>query len=167
LKIVSYEDSSGTPSLTKEQAVALVAGVNSIWQTCDIAFEIGEYVSIDPTTVGLTYGAGSQNELGTIRQKFATGTTFLLAATGPWSGSYIAWTVLPGAGPYGAVVDAEYASDKVAVAHELGHYMGLDHSGTSGNVMYAIVYSNDTNVTSSQCAATRATNEQYWQAMLR
>jgi hypothetical protein len=166
VKLVSYE-SSGVPVVSEQQAVALIAGVNSIWAPCNIAFEIGEYVSIDPTTVGLTYGAGSQNELTSIRNRFSDNDTFLLVATGPWSGSYIAWTVLPGGGPYGAVVESGFANHAVTVAHELGHYMGLDHSGTNGNVLYPVVYSSNTSVTSGQCSSSRSINESYWEAMFR
>jgi hypothetical protein len=115
----------------------------------------------------LSYGAASENELGTIRQQFSDDKTFLLAATGPWNTATIAWTEMPGGGPYGSIVDADYATDPVAVAHELGHYQGLDHDPNLGNVMYAIVYPQDTALTSTQCQAAQSTNTQYWQAMLR
>jgi hypothetical protein len=167
LKIVSYKDSSGTDSISQTQAVNLVAAVNTIWSQCNVAFEIDDYVSIDPTTVGLSYGNASQNELGTIRQNFSDSKTFLLAATGPWSSSYIAWTEMPGGAPYGSVVDAQSAKNTIPVAHELGHYQGLDHVQTAGNVMYPVVYSTDTNLTSSQCSTAQSTNTQYWQAMFR
>jgi hypothetical protein len=167
LKIVSYKDSSGNDSLTQAQAATLVQGVNSIWSQCNIAFQIDEYVSIDPTTVGLSYGAASENELGTIRQTFSDDKTFLLALTGPWNTSTIAWTEMPGGAPYGAVVDAAFATDPVCVGHELGHYQGLDHDPNMGNVMYAVVYPQDTALTSAQCSSAQATNNQYWKAMFR
>lgn len=167
LKVVSYADSQGTPSLSLARAVAMLEKVNAIWSGCNIQFQIDEYLAVDPSDYGLTFGAGSQNELGTIRQRFANNSTFLLAVTGPWSGQYIAWTQLPGAGPYGAIVDQQYGGDAIAVGHELGHYMSLDHYQTLGNVMYSIVYPQDTSVVSSQCTQARAANSNYWKAMLR
>jgi hypothetical protein len=167
VKIVAYTDSSGKASLSESQAATLITGINSIWAACNVAFQIDEYQTIDPTTVGLSYGAASENELTQIRSRFSDNKTFLLAATGPWNTATIAWTEMPGGAPYGSVVDSDYATSNVAVAHEFGHYMGLDHDPSTGNVMYYIVYDTDTNVSSSQCSTVRQTNTQYWQNMLR
>ena len=167
VKVVSYKDSRGVPALSQKGAEIVVQEISDIWKACDIGFQVEEYVAIDPTAYGLQYGAGSANELQQIRQKFSNDKTFFLGVTGSWTTSAIAWTALPGGGPYGAVVDADYAADRVAVGHEIGHYQGLDHNNTSGNLMYPIVYSNDTTLTTAQCNFARQTDQVYWQAMLR
>jgi hypothetical protein len=167
VKLVSYVDSSGTPALSQAQAVQTIGGVNAIWQPCGIGFQIEEYDAVDPTAYGLQYGSGSQNELDQIRQRFSNSSTFLVAVTGAWTGSYIAWTTMPGVGPYGSVLDARYASHPVTMGHELGHYMGLDHDPNLGNVMYAIAYDTDTSVNQAQCTQAQQTDQAYWPNMLR
>ena len=142
-------------------------GINQLWQTCNVGFQIEEYDAVDPTTYGLTYGANSENELTQIRQTFSNDSTFLLALTGPWDTSSIAWTEMPGGAPYGSVVDSDYADQAVAVGHEFGHYQGLDHVSTSNNLMYPIVYSSDTNIDASQCVTATSTDQSVWPKMLR
>ncbi|MGK5089819.1 hypothetical protein WDW86_19890 [Bdellovibrionota bacterium FG-2] len=167
LKIVSYKDSAGAIVLPLDKAKTLIEEINALWQVCDIAFQIEEYTSADPTQYGLQYGAGSATETTSIRQAFSNNTTFLYAATGPWNTSTIAWTQMPGGAPYGVVVDADFSDQPVTVGHELGHYMGLDHDSAMGNIMYYIVYATDTTITTSQCSIARSTNLNYWQAMMR
>lgn len=165
--MVSYKDSAGATVLSLDKAKKVVQEINALWQVCDIAFQIDEYVSVDPTTSGLLYGTGASSETTKIRQTYSNSTTFLVVATGPWNLSYIAWTQMPGGAPYGVVVDADFSDQPVTVGHEIGHYMGLDHSSTLGNIMYPVVYSTDTAITTSQCSTSRSTNLNYWQAMMR
>jgi hypothetical protein len=167
LKVISYKDSNGTPALTQDGANSLVQQINQIWQTCNIGFQIEEYQAIDPAASGLSYGSNSENELTQIRDTFANNSTFLVVATGPWTTSAIAWTEMPGAPPYGTVVDSDFANDPIAVGHELGHYMGLDHVNDMGNLLYPVVYSSNTNLTADQCNTTRSTDQSYWQGMMR
>ncbi len=168
LKMVSYENTAGETVLSLDQAKTVIQGVNDLWKVCDIAFQIDEYVSVDPTQSGLLYGTGASSDTTKIRQTYSNNTTFLVVATGPWNLNYIAWTQLPGAGPYGVVVDADYSDKPVTVGHEIGHYMGLDDLRSSlGNIMYYIVYDTDTAITTSQCSTSRSTNLNYWKAMMR
>ena len=166
VKVVAYKDSNGN-AVTQAQSDTLMQGINALWATCNIGFQVEEYDAVDPSQYGLSYGASSENELTQIRQTFSNNTTFLLAMTGAWNTSTIAWTEMPGAAPYGAVVDADYSKDAVTVGHELGHYMGLDHDPNVGNLMYYIAYSTDKTITSAQCDQARQTNQAYWQAMMR
>ncbi len=167
LKLVSYQDQFGTPTLSRGDTDIMVGQMNTIWSTCNIGFQLEEYESVDPTVVGLSYGAASENELTSIRKEFSDRSTFLVAVTGPWTGRTIAWTVMPGSGPFGTVVEKDYGRNAMTVGHELGHYMGLYHLSSSSNLMNAYIGSNTSGLTDSQCEIARQTNFSNWRSMLR
>ena len=168
VKIVSYKDSVGTPSLSQSEAVKMIAGVNDVWSPCNIAFQIDEYEAVTPGAMGLTYGAGSQSELGSIRREFGSNSMFLLTVTGPWSGSTIAWTTMPGgSGPFGTIVESDYGDNAFTVGHEFGHYMGLYHISNSSNLMNPYIGSNTQGLSTSQCSIARSTNLADWRVMFR
>jgi hypothetical protein len=167
LKLVSYQDGNGVTSLNRAQADTLVQGINNIWKTCNIAFQMEQYDSVDPTTVGLTYGGGSESELTAIRREFSDSSTFLVAIPGPWSGKTIAWTTMPGGGPFGTIVEAQYGTNPMTVGHELGHYQGLYHISDYTNLMNPYIGSNTSALTSNQCDIARQTDQTDWQRMLR
>jgi hypothetical protein len=167
VKVVAYKDASGTPTLSQAGAEQAIQNINQIWKSCNVAFQIETYQAIDPTTVGLSFGEASQRETTQIRQKFSDNKTFLYVITGHWTTSTIAWTEMPGGAPYGTIVESAYGAHTVAVAHEFGHYMGLDHINTNGNLMYPVVYPSDTSISASQCGTARSTNAGFWAAMLR
>lgn len=167
LKVVSYKDTGGEEVLSRSEAVGLVNGINEIWKTCNIAFQLDEYVAVDPADYGLSFGSGAQSQTGSIRQAFSNGDTFLVVVTGSWNSSYIAWTAMPGSSPYGVVATSEFGSDPITIGHELGHYQGLDHSDSSSNLLYPYISSATQNLTASQCESARQVNLSYWKAMLR
>jgi len=167
IKFVVYKDANENPVMTREEASSLIAKVNGLWQQCNIAFQIDEYQAVNPVAYGLTYSSGAQSQTTQIRSTFSNNTTFLVVVTGPWSSSYIAWTAMPGSVPYGVVACAEYGDDRVTIAHELGHYLGLDHHSTQTNLLYYIAYPTSTALTATQCSAARNTTMDYWQQMLR
>jgi hypothetical protein len=167
LKLVTYKDSSGTPTVNSAAAVTLVNGINKIWSACNIAFQMEQYDPVDPTTVGMSYGSGSENELTSIRQQYSDQTTMLVTVTGPWTGKTIAWTAMPGGGPFGTIVDSQYGQNPMTVGHELGHYMGLYHISDSSNLMNPYIGSDTSALNTSQCNTARQTNTSYWQRMLR
>ncbi|MBC7691963.1 MAG: hypothetical protein H7222_09345 [Methylotenera sp.] len=167
LKVVAYSDSSGLSVLNEVAAETLVQQMNAVWQTCNIGFQVDVYDSVDPTSSGLTYGAGSQSELNEIRDDFSTNSTMLVAITGPWTGSTIAWTSMPGGGPYGTIVEKDYGHNPYTVGHELGHYMGLYHINDNSNLMNPYIGTNTSALNSSQCNISRGTTLSYWSAMLR
>jgi hypothetical protein len=167
LKIAAYQDSKGQPTMSQEDAVRVVQEINELWKPCNIAFQVEEYEAVKPGDFDLSYSAGSGNETTEIRAAFSTPRTLLVAATGPWSTSAIAWTQMPGTAPYGTIVSRDYAKDAITVGHELGHYMGLDHSGSTDNLLYPVVYRTSRELTKSQCEAARSINADDWKAMLR
>jgi hypothetical protein len=168
LKLVAYVDNStGIPTINEADTQTLVSQINSVWSKCNIAFQLEDYEAVDPTRYGLSYGSDSEYELNDIRERFSTNDTFFVAVTGPWYGSTIAWTSMPGGGPFGTIVEQDYGHNAYTVGHELGHYMGLYHISNSTNLMNPYIGSNTSGLTQSQCDIARETNIEEWSAMRR
>jgi predicted Zn-dependent protease len=53
------------------------------------------------------------------------------------------------------------------IAHELGHYLNLDHWEDKANVMNAVIYEKSSKLLQEQCVTARAAISYYWKAMLR
>jgi hypothetical protein len=166
LKLVAYTK-SGVATLSEAQAITLVTGMNKVWSQCNIGFQLEKYSAVDPATYGLNYSPDWENDGDTIRSKFEDNSTFLVVAVGPWTDATIAVTEMPGAGVYGTLVDAQYATNPLTVGHELGHYQGLYHVSDSTNLMNPYIGPNTATLTSSQCTTSRNTDFSYWQNMMR
>lgn len=163
---VSYTD-SGTPIADQALAVQDIQATNDIWKQCGIQFQIESYQAVDPAKYGLDPGAGAANQTDQIRNTFNDGNTFLIVQTGYWGTVKNAWTNLPGSAPYGAVFESTVADYPQIVAHELGHYLGLDHVADPADVMDAIIYPDSTQLTPDQCELARSTATSFWSNMLR
>jgi hypothetical protein len=166
LKLVSYSQ-NGSPSLTEAQAIALVNGINQVWNQCNIAFQLEKYVSVDPTTLNLEYNTDWKANAGNVRAAFNENNSFLVVAVGSLSGATIAVTEMPGGGPYGTLVEQEFATNPLTVGHELGHYQGLYHVSDTTNLMDPYIGPNTSGLSTSQCAIAHTTDAAYWQAMMR
>lgn len=172
LRYVVYENSKAEPVVSKTVALENLKGINSIWSQCNIAFEIGEYLAVNPTDRGLSYNTPTYGELDDIRNEFESSSKLVVVTTGTWSGSLgsgaaNAWTQMPGGGLYGVVLEAPVGDYANIIAHELGHYLNLDHAGSTSNVMSAVIYDSSTGLSTSQCSAARSAAQYYWKAMYR
>jgi hypothetical protein len=172
LKYVVYADSSGAPLFSEEQAVTNLAQINQVWSQCGIAFEIGEFDSPTPSDYGLSLNTPTLGELTSIRNAFEDDTHLLVVTTGTWSGSLgagaaNAWTAMPGGGPYGVVLEKPVGDYPNIIAHELGHYLNLDHVSDTSDVMNAVIYTSSTKLTTSQCNTARSAASAFWSEMER
>jgi hypothetical protein len=170
VQFVSYKDSNGTPVANENQVKTIVNTMNNLFAQCNIGFQVEKYEQVDPTQVGLSYGANSQNEVDQIRNTYGTEKNMLLAVnTGPWGTAVNAWTNMPGSAPYGAIMEQSIVDygNGIIYAHEFGHYLGLDHVSDQSDLMDAIIYTSSTTLTSDQCATARQTATQFWAAMNR
>lgn len=172
LNFVTYQSSSSTAMVNRSQASGSVSQVNSVWEQCHIQFYIETYSAIDPTARGLPYQPNSNNELTRVREALSDASRLLVVSTGQWQGELSAqganaWTVLPAVGPFGVVMESLAGSVSNLIAHELGHYLNLDHANDVYNAMNPVIYGNSINLNDTQCAEARATAISFWGAMLR
>lgn len=174
LRTVVFEDDQGRPTVSRDEMDRLVSGINSIWSSCRIAFQLDEYLAVNPSDYRLSYNTANYSDLTLIRQTFANSSTLLVVTTGPWdrSGSLgntgaNAWTSMPGQSNLGVVMEKSVGTYTPLVAHELGHYLNLDHLSASSSLMSPIIYSSSTQLSSSECATAEETVLNYWNRMIR
>ena len=134
VKYIVYGDASGRTPISSAQAAENIKVINKIWGQCNIGFQIESYEKVDPTKYHLIYSTTNLTELDDIRSAFEDSQHLLIVTTGSWNRtgtlgrtSANAWTSLPGSGPYGAVLEAGVSTFGNILAHELGHYLNLDH----------------------------------------
>ena len=124
-----------------------------------------EYEQVDPARYGLGRKLSSPDEMDSVRTPFDSSRHLVVIHTGAWDhaatspmGKANAWTAMPGQFPAGAVLEAPVASNGNITAHELGHYLGLDHSRDDGaELMNPIIYKDSVHITPAQCEQMRAT----------
>ena len=174
LKYVVYSDSKQKPVVSEAEAISNLSTMNTIWSKCKISFQIDQYLPLDPTQHGLKFNTANDSELDQIRRKFDDGSHFLVVTTGSWnrSGSLgntgaNAWAAMPGDTIAGVILESPVGKYPNIIAHELGHYMNLDHAGDSTNLMSPIIYDTSTSLTTGQCSEAKNALKAYWKAMLR
>ncbi len=168
LNVVAYKDSRDNKVVLEDAELeALVKEVNAIWAPCDVAFQVDQYRDVYPEFYGFSFGSDAQEELNRIRRVFGNSSSFLLTVTGPWSGRTSAWTVMPGVGPFGAVLEKSAGRSAVSMAHELGHYQGLYNTDESANVMSKNLKPHSRQLTVRQCDQARTNLRYFWSQMLR
>ena len=174
MKYVSYENDSGSAIVDQATTLANLQTINQLWGQCNIAFQIDTVQAVNPSQSGLEFSPANTSELDDIRSAYADNKTLLVVTTGTWnrSGSLgstpaNAWTAMPGGGPYGSVLEQPVGNYGNIVAHELGHYLNLDHVSDTSDLMNPIIYANSTSLYPSQCNTARSAANYFWTSMLR
>ncbi|MBC7692966.1 MAG: matrixin family metalloprotease [Methylotenera sp.] len=174
LKYTVYTHPDGTPVVSRSEAIANVQGLNKLWASCNIAFQMDELADVDPVNSGLTFATANNSELDKIRSAYENNSTLLVVTTGNWnrSGSLgstgaNAWTNMPGNYRSGSILEAAVGTFYPIIAHEIGHYLNLDHVSDSSNLMNPVIYGSSTGLTAGQCSAARSAAQSYWKSMLR
>lgn len=162
LRFVNYVSDDGKPVITADQTKQLVHEMNQLYATCNLHVRVDDYQEIRPGDVGLKYNPSSMGELNPIRAKFDDERYLVIVNTGSWNSAgglgadgANAWTTMPGSSPSGAVIEKDVAMTSALVAHELGHYLNLDHAGSSSNLMSPVIYSSSKALSTSQCQQMR------------
>jgi hypothetical protein len=174
LKYVIYQDRSQHADALLGQLEKTLGEINQIWDTCGIEFQLAQLKLINPVRHGLNRVTHDSAEFSRIRQKFQDDRHFLVVATSNWSrhGSLgnsraNAWTNLPGDQLHGVIVERRAAYDPNVIAHELGHYLSLDHHSDRRDLMSPVIYSSSTTLTPSQCRTARAAVRTFWTDVMR
>jgi hypothetical protein len=174
LRYVVFEGPSGTPVLDRAQAARNLELINRVWGQCGVGFEIEDYEIVNPNQVGLPFHTREYSDLEDIRNRFRARDEMLVVVTGSWNrkgalgGSPAnAWTAMPGAAPYGAVVEQAYGGYANIIAHELGHYLNLDHHKDRRDIMSAVIYEDSRSLTPEQCSIARTAAHDFWSSMQR
>lgn len=171
LKYVEYTDEAGKPILDRAQVDKTTNEMNAIYAACGISFRTEEYAAVNPGQYGLDYSLSDLGQLDTIRSNFDDPSKLLVVHTGPWNhgsvGAANAWTTMPGEPLGGAILESAVADFSAIAAHELGHYLGLDHVSDTGNLMNPIIYKNSTRLDPSQCEEMRDVAQSHRAAAIR
>jgi hypothetical protein len=174
IKYVAFRDAQGAPVMPEEKLPSVMSVVNRLWKQCDLSFQIDEYLAVDPADFGFRFDTATYSELTQLRKRFEDRHTLLIVATGKWdrSGSIgatsaNAWTNLPGAGPYGVVLEQPVSGFAPIVAHELGHYLNLLHVSDESAVMNPVIYNRSTGFYASECDTARAAAKYFWSDTVR
>jgi hypothetical protein len=164
LKYVSYLSDALTPITSQLQARDIVTRINQIYSACQIQFVLEEYVAAQPNDLGhlgLKLELGSMSDLDPTRRSFDDPNRLVIINTGQWNhrgmGTPNAWTAMPGSSPSGTVIEGRVAAYPEMIAHELGHYLNLDHVKDASDLMNPIIYRTSTRLSAEQCESARST----------
>jgi hypothetical protein len=167
-------DGYGDDVESQKDAVRDIEYANQIWRDCGIQFQLEEYQNVEPQTFDLRYRTRNYEELNQIRGTFSDRSKLLVVATGKWdrSGSLgnswaNAWTNLPGERTYGVVLERTVTSYPQILAHELGHYLSLDHKNDINSLMNPVVARQSVELSRQECKAARWAAKSYWREMMR
>lgn len=160
LKFVEFIH-NGAPVLTEPQAHQVVRGLNGLYAQCAIEVRLERYEQVNPSSYGLGGPISTPDEMDGIRTPFDSDRYLVVIHTGNWNhgpmGPANAWTAMPGQLPSGAVMESSVADNDNITAHELGHYLGLDHASDEAELMNPIIYSTSTRLTPTECRQMRET----------
>ena len=172
LKYVVYEDGSLNLESGNQKALSNIGEVNKIWEACQIRFSIRDYALVKPNEFGLKQRTSDFQQLEEIRKAFQPKSqekNLLVVVTDNWnrSGSLgnswaNAWTKLPGERLLGSIVERRVGDDITIIAHELGHYLSLDHEEDWRNLMNPLIFENSRDLVPAQCSAARWAAKNYF-----
>lgn len=170
LKIVHFQEGSGSPVLDPQEAQHLIQEVNAFFTSCRVSFLLERLEPVIAAKLGLPEHPSTLEELDPIRARLQDPRRLLVIQTGAWRGTLAAanaWTVLPGEGPLGTVMESRYARHARLVAHELAHALDLDHVADRKNLLHPVLHPDSSALTPEQCAHLRTAAVHFHSLALR
>jgi hypothetical protein len=166
-----FDDANGNPIVPQSTAVANVQAANVIWAQCKIAFQMESFQDVNAANYGLSTSSASEADMTTMFTDFASSTDFVIISySGTVPSGADAWTEEGGSGssgPYGTIMDLSTDNYSPILAHELGHWLGLEDSSNVSDLMDLVVYASPDTLSSSECATAVSVAQTYWAPMLR
>ncbi len=164
VRYVAYADASGKPVISTTETQKIFRSINEVYKSCNLHFRVEEFTIAKPIEYGLQFNPSRMRDLEKIRRSFEQPDRLLVINTGKWNhkgglgaDGANAWTMMPGSSPSGAVIEGTVASYAPLIAHELGHYLNLDHVQDQTNMMNPTIYTSSNVITPSQCENMRRT----------
>jgi hypothetical protein len=174
LKYVVYRDANGRPVSDDQAALANLRTMNKLWAQCGISFQLEVFSEADPSQLGLNFHPSDLSEMDSIRTAFSDPHRLVMVTTGSWNrrgslgeNAANAWTAMPKSEPYGSVFEAPVATYSEIYSHEMGHYLNLDHSHESEDLMNPVIFHRSTRIRSEECGTARNTASVYWAQAVR
>lgn len=162
VKYVAYRDSNGTVVADEQSVRDMVAVASSVWEQCNIGLELVKYEVVEPSAYGLSYNPGSYGEIDRARMQFQDDKHLLIMGTGTWGrsnnlGSANCYSSFPGDAAEGVICEKKSAASGMIMAHEIGHWFYLKHTGPGSNLMDPLIGASDDTLTDDQCERARRT----------
>lgn len=174
LRYVVFRDEDGAPILSEREVLHNLEGINRIWAECGIRFQIERYAEVRPAALKVAFRTDSYSELNEIRRRLRDEKRLLVVTTGEWNRRGAlgntganAWTNMPGDGLYGVVLERSVGDFPNLIAHEIGHYLSLDHVDDASDVMHPVIHERSTRLTREQCDSARWAVRAFWENMVR
>lgn len=162
VKYVSYRDSNGAVVADEQSVRDMIASASKVWERCNIGLELATYEVVDPSAYGLAYNPGTYDEIDRARMEFEDDRHILIMGTGTWGrgrdlGSANCYSSFPGDAADGVICEKKSAVSATLMAHEVGHWFYLKHTGPDSNLMDPIIAPSDVTITDAQCERARRT----------
>lgn len=170
LRIVHFQGEHSSRVLSAQEARHLIEEVNGFFTSCRVSFVLEQLDSVNAALHGLPERPSSLEELDPIRARLKDSNRLLIVQTGAWRGTLAkanAWTVLPGEGPLGTVMESTYARHARLVAHELAHALDLDHVTDRQNLLHPVLHPDSSALTQEQCTHLRTAALRFHSLALR
>ena len=170
LRIVHFQGEHSSPILAPKEARHLIEEVNGFFTSCRVSFVLERLDSVNAALQGFPERPSSLEELDPIRARLKDPKRLLIVQTGAWRGTLAtanAWTVLPGEGPLGTVMESTYARHARLVAHELAHALDLDHVTDRQNLLHPVLHPDSSALTQEQCTHLRSAALRFHSLALR
>ncbi len=170
LRIVHFQGEHSSHVLSAKEASRLIQEVNGFFTSCRVSFVLERLDSVNAALHGLPERPSSLEELDPIRARLKDSNRLLIVQTGAWRGTLAsanAWTVLPGEGPLGTVMESTYARHARLIAHELAHALNLDHVTDRQNLLHPVLHPDSSALTQEQCTQMRSAALRFHSLALR
>ncbi len=155
VKVVSLSTRFGNAILKERRAVRTLRKASKLWAPCDISFHLEDYSQSEFGT-SESNKMRSEDDIRRVLNFAQSSDQAVIVAAGDFENELMSVAGLTMKDSGGIVLSKMYASDKIIMAHELGHLLGLQNEiYDGGNLMYVAPNGSSNDLTAAQCATAR------------